>query len=254
MIGRNEILTYFVISLFSFMLIVSNAYIFTEPDLSVPKRKKLTTTTTTTNTKSETRTYNRGSSFDQIPNIMLYLIIILAIAGIFLVVGRIHSYSKSNRLDKKTKTKSEKESVFKLKSAREEAYAVLQNSLETKEYTSSFIKAYQVLDTNLEYFRDVVRPKYYTPKEYSYSVRSPIFRPSVFNFVKIFYRLRYGKQEAIRDDILNFISALNNLFVDEISNTLRDKLLMEFTQEVGDQTIYTVPRIFDPTKPRGGKL
>ncbi|MHA2172131.1 MAG: hypothetical protein ACXAB7_19850, partial [Candidatus Kariarchaeaceae archaeon] len=78
----------------------------------------------------------------------------------------------------------------------------------------------------------------------------PLFRPSVYSFVKHFYDLRYGMQTAFQNDLEVFILALDRLFTKDIDLTLKNNLLAEFQTELDSQSLYTFPSPQDPTKPR----
>lgn len=260
MINRNEFLTYFGITLSLFLIVSIPAFISDNPDLSVPDRREQvsttssrTTTSTTSTTTQTTRSFTPPEE-NPVPDILFILMIIIGVIFLVLIIIRIKGYSSLADRSKSDEIKSEAEGVYKLINSRDEAYRILRKSLETGAFTESFIQAYQVLDQNLDYFREVARPKHITPREYAFSVRKPIFRPSVFNFVKIFYDLRYGSRQASIEDITTFISALEYLFVDEIPIHELNKLMERFEQEMLAYKDFKIPEYFDPSKPKGGKL
>jgi len=260
LINRNEVLAYLGITLSLFLIVSIPAFISDNPDLSTPDRKEQTSTTTTTTTttisRSATtaRTNNPPPHQGQVPDILFIIMGIVAVIFLFLVITRIRGYSTITDREKSDKIKTEAEGVFKLINSREEAYKILKQSLKTGTYTKSFIEAYQVLDSNLDYFREVARPKHITPREYAFSVREPIFRPSVFKFVKIFYDLRYGSRHAAMEDILSFISALESLFVSEIPFEEINKMNEDFKNEIMRFKEFKIPEYFDPSKPKGGTI
>jgi hypothetical protein len=259
MISRNEWLAYFGITLSLFLIASIPAFISDNPDLSVPDRKETITTTSSESSTTTTRTSITTRSVppppdNPIPNILFILMGVIGVIFLFLIITRVRRYSAVSAREKSDKIKSEAEGVFKLINSRDEAHKILKHSLETGSYTDSFIEAYQVLDKNLDYFREVARPKHITPREYAFSVREPIFRPSVYKFVKIFYDLRYGSRQAAMEDIQIFISALEYLFVDEIPGEEIVNLNKNFENEILDFKDFKIPDYFDPSKPKGGTL
>lgn len=259
MISRNEFLTYFGITLALFLIVSIPAFISDNPDLSVPDRLEQKTTTSTSRTTTSKTTTQNPTTYspppdNPLPNTLFYLMGIIGVIFLFIIITRIRAYSTLSTREKSDKIKTEAEGVFKLKNARDDAFDILKESLTTGAYTESFIRAYQVLDKNLDYFREVARPKHITPREYAFSVREPIFRPSVFKFVKIFYDLRYGSHHAEKEAIFTFISALEYLFVNEIPIEEISKLDKDFELDMLKFKEFKIPDYFDPSKPRGGKL
>ena len=258
MISRNEILTYFGITLSLFLIVSIPAFISDNPDLSVPDRREQITTSSTKSTTASITT-SSSSTFspppeNPVPDAIFYIMGLVGIIILFLIIVKVRGYSKFSSREESDEIKTEAEGVFKLKNARDAAFQILKQSFTTGAYTESFIEAYQVLDKNLEYFREIARPKHITPREYSFSVREPIFRPSVYKFVKVFYDLRYGSHQGEKEDVLIFISALEYLFTDEIPIEERLKLNKDFELEMLKFKEFKIPDYFDPSKPRGGTL
>lgn len=254
---RNEILAYLLIGLGVFVTITIPGFLHNQPDLSQPNNIDTTTTTQTTNTVTTQPPPNPGSGgsspLTQLPNLLRIVILVIVVIVLILLISQFRTIRQST-FKREGKEKKEKEQVRQLSRTRDTALEILRNSLITGDYTSSFIEAYVELDHKLEYFRDIARPKHFTPREYSFSVRQPIFQPNVYRFVKIFYRLRYGNQEADRQDIETFIDALEHLFEDEVPQILRNELWMGFKHEMDMYKEFHIPRQFDLTKPKGGKL
>jgi hypothetical protein len=138
-----------------------------------------------------------------------------------------------------------------LEDARIAAYRIIEEGLQNGTYTESFVEAYIALDLALDDFRDIKRPKHITPKEYAFSVSTPVFRPSVFRFVSRFYELRYGGRHANEEDLLAFREQLNFLFIDEVTPTVLDTWQTEYETAVQGTTVFEIPRARDPKRPRG---
>lgn len=262
MISKNEILAYLGITLLFFLAISIAAFISQDPDLSIPERNEPVETTPTTTKPTETTSQGPTRTAGPIsppepsplPNILFVLMGLIGLAFLIFIIASIRRASLFSATVRSEKIKTEEEGVHKLKNARDEAYLILKKSLEVGNYTESFIKAYQVLDKNLDYFREIARPKHYTPREYSFSVREPIFRPSVYSFVKIFYDLRYGSSHAEMENIHTFITALDNLFASDILEIYREEMWNDFNDELKGYKEFTIPATFDPTKPTGRRL
>lgn len=154
------------------------------------------------------------------------------------------------KMTKEEEIISPKEAEKRLKDARTRAYVILNNSLVNAQFTQGYIEAYQILDEDLEFFRDIARPKFYTPKEYAFSVKKPVFKPAVFQFVKIFYGIRYGSIEATESDVKTFISALDNLFEKDVDSATKKTMEADFSDEVKSVRRLHIPYNNDPTKPR----
>ncbi|MHA2250851.1 MAG: DUF4129 domain-containing protein [Candidatus Kariarchaeaceae archaeon] len=268
-ITLTEMSIYLTIGLVFFAAVTIPALLVTDPNLTPPTRSSETSDQSSfsnpfTSTPSLDTSINTGdpgtvnNSPGEIENLSginfnfnFLTYIILTIAAIIFLIFLIRTVStfRSYAIDTQEK-KSEKEQVRKVKDARTQAYQILHEGLLEKIYTEPYIRAYQALDTNLDYFREIARPKYWTPKEYAFSVREPIFRPSVYIFVKQFYNLRYGKFEADATDLEQFIYALDRLFVKDIDTQEKEDMEGRFAIETQSISSYQYPEDFDPTKPK----
>ena len=149
---------------------------------------------------------------------------------------------------------SPKEAEKRLKDARTRAYVILNSSIQSGNFTEGYIEAYQILDEDLDYFREIARPKFYTPKEYAFSVKKPVFKPAVYEFVKIFYNIRYGGIEATESSLHTFIFALDNLFIQDVDSDIKIKMEEEFKTDLQSVNQIRIPYNNDPTKPRRDKF
>ncbi len=188
----------------------------------------------------------KANNTDTIGKIMYTLLII---AGLVIIINLIYlAYKNKTSNSNSLKKISKKEAEIKLKDARTKAYAILRAALENGDYTGAYVEAYQTLDADLGYFNELSRPKYWTPKEYSMGIQEPIYRPSVYIIVRKFYLLRYASRYAERDDIISFIEALDNLFINDTSEMIRQQYQIIFDEL--DDIVYSIPRIGDKTRPR----
>jgi hypothetical protein len=254
---NNELIFYLRIAIAVFSAITIPAIITEEPNLDPPNRQRTATsdepiTTSKTTSFSPTNggpTTGTGSNANLFRNIM-FVLLVVAIGGIlFYLIRSLYVMSSSRIQSSEEMEKLEEKKVKKLIDARTQAYQILRDGIVNKTYTESYIKAYHALDKDLDYFREIARPKYWTPKEYAFSVRDPLFRPSIYSFVKLFYNLRYGMQNAFQSDLEIFIQALDRLFTEDIDLTLRTRLLADYKSELEGQSVYAFPSTRDPTKP-----
>lgn len=196
----------------------------------------------------EPREFN-PQSISQIADIIKIIGILFLAFLLYKILPVLSNYRGSKR-QKEKRVLKEKEKIAKLKDARTEAYKLLREGLISQEYTTAFIKAYQTLDNDLQDFREFYRPTFWTPKEYSFAVREPIFRPSVYKFVKIFYDLRYGSIEAKEENLEVFILMLDYLFRKDVPQDTLEELSREYEEETINVNLRPLPRRGDPTKPR----
>jgi hypothetical protein len=183
---------------------------------------------------------------------IFYIVTGLVLAFLLYQLMKYGSNIVSNRkkMVKDQEVISPKEAEKRLKDARTRAYVILNNSLASSNYTEGYIEAYQILDEDLDFFREIARPKFYTPKEYAFSVKNPVFKPAVYQFVKIFYGIRYGGAKATEDNIITFISSLDNLFEKDVDRAVKLTMEDEFLVEIKSVNQLHIPYNNDPTKPR----
>lgn len=238
----EEFGAYTVIALTLFMLISLPGIFFSVPNLNEP---------TPINQPEFDGSQDVNIPDTRVSNIFLVLMRIVLIILIVFALYKIIPFFRSTVLKSKPQKISEKESEIKLQDARIAAYEILRKALINEKYTNGFIEAYQRLDTDLEYFREIYRPKFWTPKEYAYSVREPVFRPAVYEFVSIFYDIRYGLRQAIRENVEKFITMLDYLFIKDVPEEVKLLMRSAYKEKVKVQDI-SIPRKGDLTKP-GGK-
>ena len=116
----------------------------------------------------------------------------------------------------------------------------MNNSLASSNYTEGYIEAYQILDEDLDFFREIARPKFYTPKEYAFSVKNPVFKPAVYQFVKIFYGIRYGSIEATESNVKSDKTLNGKIFSNPsvVDHSLDDDPYIHYT--ANDTIIYYI--------------
>ena len=243
----NEISIYFFTAFAIFILISLPALFISQPRMSEPKPDP-DLNISDPNIDIAPKEFNT-SSINTIVTIFKIVGVLFLLFLLFKLIPLINSDTGSNKKKDKRILK-EKEKIDKLKDARTEAYKILREGLISGNYTKAFVKAYQTLDKDLQDFRDMYRPPFWTPKEYAYAVREPVFRPSVFKFVAIFYDLRYGSFDAKRSDLELFILMLDYLFIKDVPLDTLDSLTQEYTKETSNLKLRSIPRRGDPTKPR----
>ncbi|MDH5402014.1 MAG: hypothetical protein OEY49_05950 [Candidatus Heimdallarchaeota archaeon] len=163
---------------------------------------------------SNTNRSNSGS-MTNILQILLNIIIFGMIFYALYFVIKKFNITKSSGTSINSNT--EEENFIKLKFTRDISLSILERGLSSGKYSEAVYEAYVELDKALDNYREVSRPKYWTPKEYAYRVSKPIFRPNVYNIVNIFYKVNYGGQIATQADVLTFKNNLIKLFENENS-------------------------------------
>ena len=204
------------------------------------------------NTPPTTSPTLSSSSISLVSFAIVLLFAILTIVMIFFVVRILRRKLRSSTLIKGG-TKNVEEKVQSLKFSRSRAESLLKLALETGEYTTGIINAYIALDEALDNFREIARPKHWTPKEYAMSVKQPVFRPTVYKIVEKFYEIRYGLRLAEEHEVKLFLELLNKLFDSEILGKEKDEMLQEFEKikvQFLDYQIPTKGSLFKPQKGR----
>lgn len=234
-IGTESIL-YMLFGIITFVFLNANTVFYPEPDTSVVakphavSRPTITTTTKLVSTKS-------SSGF----SILAVIIVILVLIAIILLI-------KSSRR-KITLKKPIHSDVEHLIFSRDEARKLLQESLSTKKYSTAVVDAYLKLDDSLNTFRNAFRPKFWTPKEYAYRVRDPVFQPSVYKIVEIYYEIRYGYKERTREHVLAFLKYLDILLIKEVPKSEILKMQEELNQITQKYKEFVIIPKGDLTKP-----
>ena len=200
---------------------------------------------------SPQRTYNSGSPVVSSFNFLRILGPILVIFLVLLIIYILSRFSLS-RLKLEGIQNTEQSKVKKLKFSREKAAQLLRESLQTGQFSRGIIAAYQALDDALNGYRGAERPKHWTPKEYAIFVSPPVFQPTVYHIVEIFYRIRYGMMEGKKSEVEEFLRLLYILFDNEIKGDERARMISEFSELNLRKEIYQVPIKGDLTKPLGG--
>lgn len=243
----NEISIYLTIAFVIYVLVSLPALFITQPRMVEPEPDPINEPFNP-DIDVEPREFN-PQSFSQVVTIFKIIGILFLVFLLYKMIPYISNYSGSKR-EKESRVLKEKEKIAKLKDARIEAYKILREGLVSQEYTSAFIMAYHTLDNDLQDFREFYRPTFWTPKEYAYAVREPVFRPSVYKFVKIFYDLRYGSIDAKRENLELFILMLDYLFRKDVPQDTLESLTREYEEETSNVKLRPLPRRGDPTKPR----
>ncbi len=190
-----------------------------------------------------------SSDFTVLATILQYILVfIMTILVIYVLHRLIKSYRRSAS-DPKVKT-DKRERVENLKFSREKAREILINSKATGEYTSGVILAYQELDSALDNFREAKRPKHWTPKEYAFSVKEPLFKPNVYRIVNVFYKTRYAEISSTLSDVDEFLQALDMLFVSENSPEEKSRLQTFFDKEFSKERHWNIIPTGDVLKPK----
>ena len=180
-IGRYQrYLIYFSMAGLLYLIFLFIAVLNPRPNLSYPDARP----------QFEPPEFYIDINFSGLEYIQIIFYIITAVI-VFILVYQLMKFGsdiigKRKRMVKDEKVISEKEAEKRLKDARTRAYVILNNCLISKDFTGGYIEAYQILDEDLDFFRDIARPKYYTPKEYAFSVKKPVFKPAVYQFVKMY--------------------------------------------------------------------
>lgn len=249
----REISFYLLVGVLFFAAISLPIYFYPDPDLSPPEplpdqsqginSSSATQQPTTTQPTQEVFVdppQNRG-----LPNVAPLFGLI---AVILLFIG-ILSLVKRRGLTTMLSTQTEDVKVSKLKFSRDQARDILINARKSGDYTLAVIEAYQALDSALDNFREVARPKHWTPKEYAFSVRDPVFPPSVYRIISIFYEVRYGLNQATRENVETFLVYLDRLLVKENSKQEQELETEKFdlTKQLWNQ--FEIPIKGDLTKP-----
>jgi len=200
----------------------------------------------------EPQNENGGSRPDppsnpQLPNLIPLFVgiaLIVVVIGLITLVKRKGVSTGLRNLNEIEKTK-----VSKLKFSRDQARQILINAKETGNYTDGIINAYLSLDSALDNFREVARPKHWTPKEYAFTVREPVFQPSVYKIIEIFYSIRYGLNKGTSEQIDTFLQYLDKMLIEELTSQQRETELQEFEQTKESYQRIRVPLRGDLTKP-----
>jgi hypothetical protein len=251
-ISQIEIFSYILSVLLLFLVLIANVLLFKRVNTRKPTRANLPDVPELTVDPQPVE-----PSGNPLVGILDFLQIVVLIGlGILIILFLYRAagwYRYNSFRFSRNKEKVIQEQIKKIKDARTRAYEIIEKGLKSGNYTSAFIEAYHALDESLDYFREIRRPKYWTPKEYAYSVSEPVFQASVYRFVDTFYRLRYGMQSAERDDLLNFRLELDYLFVDDVPDDVKQSWITQFDRIKANRIKYQIPRLIDPTKPRGEK-
>ena len=197
------------------------------------------------------RTGNLGSPVVSSFN-FIGILIAISIIGLVLLIIYILSRFSLSRLKFEGMQNAEQSKAKKLKFSRERAAQLLRESLQTGQFSQGIITAYQALDDALNGYRGAERPKHWTPKEYAIFVSPPVFQPTVYYIVEIFYRIRYGMMEGKQSEVEEFLRLLYILFDKEIKKDERARMLSAFSELNLRKEIYQVPIKGDLTKPLGG--
>ncbi len=224
--------------------------IYTSPDLSSPSIATKTTTTgeeTTRNISIPSRSAGSSAILQILVFVFMGIVIIGVLYALYKVMPESSFIRRIGRSPGRVETMEKK--VKSLSDARLRAKDILQKGLETGELTWAVIEAYRVLDKELDAFRAVARPKHWTPKEYAYHVSYPIHQPSIRGIVEIFYRIQYGRQNATKGDVLDFLLLLDAIFTEEITPTLNEKVSALVNKHDLSYDEVLIPRVADFTKP-----
>lgn len=205
----NELLIYISLTILVYLGVASYILLTFRPNFAIPQRAQSVEEPEPIDPPQADLSWLSGF-------IQLLLIVLLVVALYFIfsfIQGRTN-WGSFGRM--KSEAKSKAKDVQRVKDARIEAFQFIEKGLQTQEYRNYYLLAYLALDEALNSFREISRPKHWTPKEYAYRVNEPIFQPSVFAFVSRFYDYRYGGYSATQEDLLNFQRELHHLFVNEV--------------------------------------
>ncbi len=187
---------------------------------------------------------------------IVYLIFFLVAVVVTVFIAYTLRKVRFGKVERVSKPIRMKEKVKRLKFSRDEAIRILQNSLMTGKYREGIIEAFHVLDEQLDHFRKIARPKHWTPKEYAYGVINPVFKPSIFMIVDIFYKIQYGMANGTEKDVKDTLVALQHLFIDENDKIRQERLTKWFEEKMNEvhkwEIIPMKTDLFKP-KPRGEK-
>ncbi len=247
----KELLIYLSFGLLFFIAISYPAFFYPQPDTSVPEILDPPTRPPTTFSQVQVEPISL--------QFLNALFMILGFLGALAIILLILLAARKIKIDRtpRQKVPTLREKVKRLKFSRDEAIRILKQALETGKYTEGIIESFHVLDEQLENFRKIARPKHWTPKEYAVGVTDPVFKPSAYVLVQIFYRVQYGQIPATRDDVLRSLDALQHLFIDENPEEKRKDMARWFEEEVSLLRQWEIiPRTGDLLKPKvrkGGK-
>ncbi|RMG26345.1 MAG: DUF4129 domain-containing protein [Methanobacteriota archaeon] len=247
----KELIIYIVLGLLFFIVVSFPAFFHSSPNTSVPEIRSPPTRASPTFSPVPVQPVSLG--FLNGLFMVLGFIGVLAIILLVLLAARKVRFERTPR----EKVPTLREKVKRLKFSRDEAIRILKEALETGKYQEGIIDAFHVLDAQLENFRKIARPKHWTPKEYAIGVTDPVFKPSAYILVQIFYRVQYGQMSATREDVLRSLDALQSLFIDENPPEKRERMSSWFEEEIASIRQWEIiPRTGDLLKPKprkGGK-
>jgi hypothetical protein len=241
----NEFLFYICISIavyLSFLLYLLNTY---RPNLAMPDRAEYPEIQQPPNIPPD---YDFGFI-----NTLIYVffIILLGIIIYFVINLLMRTTILEKLASKKPQTTTEK--IQKVKDARAEAYRLINEGLMLSEYKKYYILAYLALDASLESFREISRPKHWTLKEYSYNVKEPIFKPSVYKIVSRYYDYRYGNYDSSKESLELFKQELDYLFTNDVPLNVRKEMEEFYGSQIQKVKEYKIISREDLLKPiKGG--
>ena len=252
---KSEYLLYTLITiLWTGLIFVLSMYPTEPPNLIPPERINNTPTTNTNQngtTKTMTKTNFRGGSVANVFSLIGKLMLIALIALIIYLLIRQYqkfAFEKSETYQSMNKKLLNKK-IGDLRKAIIEAKKILRNSLNQKsDYTNAIIEAYHVIDDELTFFREASKPKYWTPKEYAFKVREPLYQVAVRGIVELFYKIRYGKQNATENDVKDFLLFLEGIFLKDLTPSLK-KQIDNRLPPLDKTPHFYIPRVHDFTKP-----
>ena len=179
---------------------------------------------------------------------LLYVFLFIVIYLLYRLIMANYKGFKLRKIRKEKHEEVENKDIYSLKMASINAEKILQEALKMGNYTEGVIKAYHVLDKQLASFREIARPEYWTPKEYAYRVKEPIYQNAVKGIVEIFYKVRYGQKSATKEDVLDFLLFLKGIFIDKLNPSLEEHINSKISLKENYDGIY-IPRVYDFTKP-----
>ena len=252
-IGK-EMAMYLFAGLSFLMLLILPGILYTRPNTDLPKITDPLPTPTPSLPSATAPNVNPPRANLGFIQYILYLIFFLGLITIVVFIAYTLRKVRFGKIETVPKTVRMKERVKRLKFSRDEAIRILQNSLATGKYREGIIEAFHVLDGQLDHFRKIARPKHWTPKEYAYGVTKPVFKPSIFIIVDIFYKIQYGMTNGTEKDVRDSLDALKHLFIDENDKIRQEKLTKWFEEKMNEvhkwEIIPMKTDLFKP-KPRG---
>ncbi len=228
-------------------LILSLPALFPDTGDYTVAQEGITVSTPTPSVSTTSRPLQPSSGL-QLGNFLYGVIFIVIVFLLIFVLSNISlTRFQSKQAERTFKTKEDR-----LRFSRDQAATILRQALQTGMYSQGIIEAYIALDNALDGFRGAERPKHWTPKEYAISVSPPVFQPTVYQIVDIFYTVRYGMKEGTKEGVELFLKYLFKLFENEISGSEKEVMLNEFMSLDLRREVYQIPVKGDLTKPKGG--